>query len=544
MISGLINNFKDMLSRSSPNIRDIEIAVVPMERFEIPEEMKARNLDPANAPANMVDVGVAVPFLYDLAENGGLKDQHIIKLLFNVWVENEYNQKFTNQAKPSQEVYSSWEIDVTEQFNQLLIHDPQSIKACFEACLANNPAEFKSLQNVSTTLLTAAKKVDLEQLIKRLFIIHEQDNELESKEKTNKKLSISPKTPFELMFVPYTLETKKNTLPPNKVENIIAREINYRNKAQLSLPFETSKITVVNERLKDMLNKGLFIKNGGESRHITINLGNTHGSTAENFIHFINSWLATTLTLFTVLSIGAYSPWLMVSLAVARFYINRSGNNFGFYELAENTLRDLRSLFSKEFNPIYRPSLLKTIDAAFKLSLIIGISSLAAVGMYQAAMNLMIPIPVVLVNGLPSMVRAMAPALRSASAYFLGAVSFYSTFINSLNPLRKERGLTINDNMIRVERDEVNCLPPAVKTTNSIKTLINKDSQPALEEQPSIEPHAECANDAVSSEELNNLHELVPSLRFTKERSQGDEHSSFAGDLAQAKSTNRTRARL
>lgn len=406
MLAGIRNNWNQlkadpigyMTNGWSAATRDYEVSIVPLVRVE------------DEATRKYTDVGLFVAELYELAENGLLKDQIRFK---------EWEKAFKK--------HNSLGVDPTEA--QII-----------DALRRERP-------DLAASLLTKDLTVDDQDT----FIF---------------------KTPFELSVLPFTLKDNKRFIP-DQIKSEISREFSFRLKNGKALQHPVSKLTVQSGYLSEINKAGLQLRPGFSScMHVTLNLSNPvkYQPKTEKLAHYSATWLALMLTgigVLTITAIGTYGLTGFLALAAATFWVKRSGNNFGLFDNVEMLLRELPAIFSKDFKWIHGFSWRKALDATLKTAAILTLATMAGYAVGASVMEL--ALPALVTKALPALMLKALPVLQTAVAAVSGVTVFVSAFLGSLGPLRKERGLSPNDKTIHVSAEIADRLPQAEEFTNSKK---------------------------------------------------------------------------
>ncbi|MFO1256839.1 MAG: hypothetical protein U1E78_00180 [Gammaproteobacteria bacterium] len=395
--------------------RDYEVSIVPLVRL-------------GDNPGDFTDVGLFVAELYELAENGLLKDQ----VAYKAW---ETNFK-ENNKRTEQRVEISESGEVTTQEIKVYPTEAQTI----DALRQERPELAKSL-------LTE----DLDTEDENSFIF---------------------KTSFELAVLPFTFKDGKRFIP-DEIKSEISREFNARLKNGHALQYPVSKLTVEGAYLSQIKDAGLALRPGFSScMHVTLNLSNPvkFQSKKEKLAHYGATWLALMLTgiaVLTITAVATYGVTGFLALAAATFWVKRSGNNFGLFDNVEMLLREVPAIFSKDFKWINGFTWRKALNATLKTAAVLTLATMAGYAVGASVMEL--ALPAVATEALPALMLKALPALQATFAAFTGLTVFVTAFLGSLGPLRKERGLSPNDKTIIVSEDAADRLPEAYVLTNSKK---------------------------------------------------------------------------
>lgn len=386
--------------------RDYEVSVVPL----VNKDGK--------------DLGFFVAELYELAQNGLMKDQ----VAFKVW-----------EARFKEENKRTEQRSVTSDSNEVITQD-----------VTVYPTEAEMLEALQAKAPHLAK----------YLLTKDEDG--------------APifKTPFELAVLPFALKDGKRFIP-DEIKSEISREFNYRLKNGQALQHPVSKLTVEGSYLSKINEAGLKLKPGFSScMHVTLNLSNPvqQQPKTEKLAHYGATWLALMLTgiaVLTVTAIGTYGVPGFLALAAATFWVKRSGNNFGLFDNVEMLLREVPAVFSKDFKWIHGFSWRKALDATLKTAAILTLATMAGYAVGASVMEL--ALPALATKALPALILKGLPVLQGAAAAISGVTVFLTAFLGSLGPLRKERGLSPNDKTIHLSREIADRLPEAKVLTNSRK---------------------------------------------------------------------------
>ncbi|MBS0290147.1 MAG: hypothetical protein JSS07_08960 [Proteobacteria bacterium] len=169
----------------------------------------------------------------------------------------------------------------------------------------------------------------------------------------------TPKTPFELSVLPiaYSDEDKRCT---QKIQKHLEKEFNYRIKRNQPLAPVVFKYQIQADYLKFL---HLLNLNVGNARSLKLNILNPQAKTPliERMSHYAAQRAALILTLLTLLSISIVNPYLFSSTVICMILGKWCSDEFSTYGLVETLLRDIKSLFAKEFRWGDKISLKKTI---------------------------------------------------------------------------------------------------------------------------------------------------------------------------------------
>ncbi|MBS0288161.1 MAG: hypothetical protein JSR17_12755 [Proteobacteria bacterium] len=157
----------------------------------------------------------------------------------------------------------------------------------------------------------------------------------------------TPKTAFELAVLPvaYSDFNRRSTLA---VQKRIQDEFNYRIAKGQLLPPVVNKYQIVSDYLQNLGAIGLH---AGGQRDVTLNINNPAIETTliDRFTHYSAQRGALLLTILAVLGLTYTTPLAFAASALGVVLAKWCSEEFTTFGLGEVMLRDLRSIFSKDY---------------------------------------------------------------------------------------------------------------------------------------------------------------------------------------------------
>jgi len=255
------------------------------------------------------------------------------------------------------------------------------------------------------------------------------------------------KTPFELSVLPvlYSDDNKKSA---RGIQKRVEDEFNYRiENGQPLAP------TVYKYQIDDYLkNLGLIGLKAGGPRSIKVNLINPAAKTTliERAAHYMAQRTALILTMIAVLSLTYTTPLLFGATALGVVLAKWCGEEFGAFDLAENLMRDIHSIFSKDFALGDKISLKKTLKTAVLLSAL----GVAVYGVFFGSMAGLLALPVWQSAAAYITNASVLSALQYGVAGFASTVAALGTLVGGTIAQRFFWGLGIWDKQIDFSKEK------------------------------------------------------------------------------------------
>lgn len=250
----------------------------------------------------------------------------------------------------------------------------------------------------------------------------------------------TPKSAFELSVLPVIYSDDDKT-SARAIQKRVEDEFNNRIERGQPRPPVVFKYQI-SDYLKGLSRIGL---ESGGPRGIKLNLINPAAKTTmpERIAHYLAQRAALIVTLVAALSIPAGAPLMFGATALGVMLAKWCGEDFGTYDLAENLLRDIKSIFSKDFALGEKISLKKTL----KTTILLGALGVATVGAASAGWLAIMSLPL-WQSGVAALGLSVMSGLQIALAGFMGAMAGMGTFVGGTVAQRFFWGLGIWDKQI------------------------------------------------------------------------------------------------
>lgn len=275
------------------------------------------------------------------------------------------------------------------------------------------------------------------------------------------------KTAFELAIVP--------SFSKGPVQKMMEREYKYRRDHQLPFPQLVSKYRIGPDFLKDIGKVGLVLKEYPTGFKINIKNPSHKMTLREKLLHYTGQWAALILTVLGAVTIGVTNPWLFAAGAGGLYLANKTGRDFGLYDVAETLHRDFGVLSSKKFGWTGKFSLAKTAETCVYLAALAFVGFLAVSGAWTGALAL----PCwswLAANGVG---LVAVEAMQFAAAGFLGLVAAVSTYAAVTFPVRYFWGLSFFDNQEHPSKKEVDHLP-VINVKKDLQSSLERKCQEVI----------------------------------------------------------------
>lgn len=256
------------------------------------------------------------------------------------------------------------------------------------------------------------------------------------------------KTPFELAVLPviYSDDNKKSA---RGIQKRVEDEFNYRIERRQPLPPTVYKYQLKADYLKNLHLIGLTT---GGPRSIKVNLINPGPKTTlvERAAHYMAQRTALILTLIAVLSLTYTTPLLFGAAALGVILAKWCGEEFGAFDLAENLMRDIHSIFSKDFILGDKISLKKVL----KTGVLLGALGVGAYGIFFGSMAGLLALPLWQTAAAYITNATALSALQYAVAGFASTVAALGTLVGGTVAQRFFWGLGIWDKQIDFSKEK------------------------------------------------------------------------------------------
>ncbi len=252
----------------------------------------------------------------------------------------------------------------------------------------------------------------------------------------------TPKTPFELSVLPVNYDDNVQS----SKDAIIKRaeeEFAYRIQKGQPLPPVADKYQIKSDYLKNL---HLINLNAGVPRHVQLNILNPAAKTTmkDRVFHYTAQRAALILTAIAALTVTASTPLWFGVAAIGVILAEWCGKEFSTYSAAEATMRNLSSIFAKDFLWGDKISAKKTLKTVALLGAL-GVATYAVAGFAWAG-----------VAGLSIWNAAAGNAMAGTAllgakyllAGFVSGLAAVSTFAGGLEGQRFFWGLGIWDKQI------------------------------------------------------------------------------------------------
>ncbi len=255
------------------------------------------------------------------------------------------------------------------------------------------------------------------------------------------------KTAFELSVLP-VIYSDYNNDSIEKIRAYIKPELVNRVQNGQPLPPLEYKYITKSDYLKNI---GLINLKAVAPRDVTVDVENPAEKTTrrERAFHYIAQRASLVLTLLMVAALTASTPaWFMVA-AMGVLLAEWCGKEFGTFGTAETLLRDLSSLFLKDFRWGDKVSLKKTIKTGILLAAVGSVALTAITGAWAGVLALP------LWNaGLTGFAANALTALQFGTAGFAASAGGLMTFVGLKDAIHFFWGLGIWDKQIDFSKEK------------------------------------------------------------------------------------------